>query len=81
MRQSDHAVRVRVLSGEQAGSTAGARWGCAEGLAEDDALLGESLDVRGPYGVTVRLYPPARVVRMNIEDIWKVWQAVFPSIA
>src|SRR5215212_1335006 len=72
--EADHPVGMGVLAGQQAGAAPRAGRGGAEGLAEDDALLGQTLDVRRPDGVAVGPDPPARVVGVDVEDVRKIPQ-------
>jgi hypothetical protein len=65
--EADHPVGVGVLAGQQAGAAPRAGRGGAEGLAEDDALFGQTLDVRCPDSVSVGPDPPARVVGVDVE--------------
>src|SRR3712207_5334038 len=78
--EPDHAVGVRVLPGQEARAAPGAGRGGAERLAEEHALLGEPLDVRGPYRVPVGADPAAGVVRVDVEDVGKVGQVLRLSV-
>src|SRR5215203_2040855 len=64
-----HPVGVRVLPGQEARPAPGARRCSAERLAKEHTLLGELLDVRRVYRVSVRLYPPTRIVGVYVEDV------------
>ena len=69
MRQSEHAVAVRAHAGEQAGAAGRAGRRGVEGLPEQDAFIGQSLQIRRRHGMSVGLQIAAGVVRMNIDDI------------
>ena len=76
--EADHTTGVGVLAREQGGAAARAGRRGAEGLAEDDALLREALDVRRPRGVTVGPDPAPRVVGVDVEDVRKIRQPFTP---
>jgi hypothetical protein len=78
--QADHPVGVGVLAGQQAGPAPRAGRGGAEGLAEDDALLGEPLDVRRPDRVAVGPDPSTRVVGVDVEDVRRIRQVLTPFL-
>ena len=67
--EAEHAVVVAVLAGEQRRPAARAGRRRAERLAEQDALVGEQLDVRGRHLVAVGLHVAAGVVRVDVEDV------------
>ena len=69
MRQPQHPVRVAVLAGQQRGAAAGADRRGGERLAEQQALVGETLDVRRRDLVAVRLDVAPGVVRMQVDDV------------
>src|ERR1017187_1338112 len=69
MRQTEHAVAMRALSGEQrcpAGRAGGRR---AERLAEQNALGGELLKIGSRNRVAIWLEVSAGIVRMEIDDV------------
>ena len=69
MRQTEHAVGVRALPGQQrcaAGRTGGRR---AERLAKQDALASELLNIRSGNRLAVGLEVAAGIVRMKVEDV------------
>jgi hypothetical protein len=67
--EPEHPVRVAVLTGEERGARAGAGRRRAERLPEEDALVGEHLDVRGRHLVAVRLDVTTGVVGVDVEDV------------
>ena len=69
VRQTQHPVRVAVLAGQQRGAAAGADRRGGERLAEQQALVGEPLDVRRRDLVAVRLDVAPGVVRMQVDDV------------
>src|SRR5215208_2350323 len=76
--EADHSVGVGVLAGQQAGAAPRTGRSGAEGLAEDDTLLGQTLDVGRPDSVSVGPDPPARVVGVDVEDVRKFPQFLPP---
>jgi hypothetical protein len=69
VREADHAVDVRPLAREEHGAAARARRRAAERLAEQQALVGQALDVRRRHGVAVGLHEAAGVVGMEVYDV------------
>ena len=69
MGQADHPVRVRPLAGQQARAASRSRRRRAERVAEQQALIGESLDVRRRHRVAVGLHVATGVVRVDIDDV------------
>ena len=69
VREPGHAVHVRPLAGQQARPAARAGRRRAERLAEQQALVGQALDVRRRDLVAVGLDVAAGVVRMQVDDV------------
>src|SRR3954471_14779365 len=69
VREAEHPVRVGALAGDQARATGRATRGGRERLAEQDALIGQQLDVRREHAVAVGLHVAAGVVRVQVEDV------------
>ncbi len=67
--ETHHAALMRRLAGEHAGATGRAGRRAGVRAAEEDALLGQPLQVRGVQAVTVRLDVSPGVVRMQVEDV------------
>ena len=55
VRQSQHPIPVGALSGEQSGATRRACWRGTIGLAKEDALRGEALEIWRGHGIAKRL--------------------------
>ena len=70
--EAKHAVVVAVEPGQQAGAAAGAGRGGAEGLAEEDPLVGQHLDVRGRDLEPVGLHDATGVVRVDVKDVGRL---------
>jgi hypothetical protein len=69
VREPGHPVDVRPLAGQQAGAAARAGGGGAEGLAEQQPLVGEPLDVWSLDLVAIGLDVAPGVVRVHIDDV------------
>jgi hypothetical protein len=70
VRESEHAGVVRRLTGEQGCTTgrAGGRGGV--GLVEEDAVLGEALDVWGLDREAKWAGKPADIVAVDVDNVW-----------
>jgi hypothetical protein len=77
MGQPEHAVVVAVEAGQQAGAAAGAGRRRAERLAEENALVGQQLDVRGRDLESIGLDEAPGVVGMDVEDVGRRVQGCF----
>ena len=64
-----HAVVVPVLARQQTGARGRAGGRGAEGLAEQDSLVGQALDVGCGHRVPVGLHVAPGVVRVQVEDV------------
>ena len=70
--QARHPVDVRPLAGQQAGAAARAARRRAEGLAEEQPLVGQPLDVRRRDLLAVGLHVAAGVVGVQVDDVGSV---------
>lgn len=69
--QSQHAIAVRTLSGEQRSATRRACRCNAECLPKQNALGRKALQIRCRHRMAIRLEISAGIVGMNVNDIWK----------
>ena len=69
VRQSEHAGRVRALSGQQCGARTRADGRGTERLTEQDPLVCEMLDVWCRNLVSVRLHVSPGVVGMQVQNV------------
>ena len=69
MGQPEHAVAVRAHAGEQAGTARRTGRSGVEGLPEQDAFIGQTLQIRSWNGMSIRLKIASAVVRVDVEDV------------
>ena len=69
MRETEHAVLVGALAGEQRRTAGRAGGRGAERLPEENALRGQLLNIGRGHRVAVRLKVAAGIVRMQIDDV------------
>src|SRR5580704_13111779 len=76
VRESEHPRRMGALAGEQRRPRPRADGCGTEGLAEEHSLIGHVLNVRRRNGIPVGLHVAARVVRVQVEDVWSHFSAI-----
>src|SRR5882757_1540944 len=69
VRQTEHAVLMRALTGQQSRAAGRASWSGVEGLPEQKSFASELLQIGRGYGVSVGLNVPAGIVRVQVENI------------